>query len=84
MAGKTREASRETMADFPNGLDVEADWPEREADGEEEPLFADDITDDEEDPPPLPPPMPSLGELSASRQRVNLPDSQNYPSSKVI
>ena len=47
--------------------DVDACWPGEEADGEEEPLFADDITDDEGDPPPLPPPMPSLGEL---RQRV--------------
>lgn len=47
--------------------DVDECCPGEEADGEEEPLFADDITDDEGDPPPLPPPMPSLGEL---RQRV--------------
>ena len=45
-------------------------WPGGEADGEEEPLFADDLMDDEDEPPPLPPPMPSLGELSASRNRV--------------
>lgn len=52
------------MADSPQEFDVEAD-------GEEEPLFADDITDDEDDPPPLPPPLPSLGELSAmGRQTV--------------
>ena len=51
--------------------EVEAGWLGGEADGEEEPLFADDITDDDEDPPPLPPPMPSLGELSAQRQRVS-------------
>lgn len=55
------------MAEVEDG-DVDAGWPEGEVDGEEEPLFADDISDYEEDPPPLPPPMPSLGEL---RQRVS-------------
>ena len=55
------------MADSPN---VDTDWLGGEADGEEEPLFADDLMDDEDDPPPLPPPMPSLGELSANRHRV--------------
>ena len=59
--------------------DVEEGWPGGEADGDEEPLFADDITDDEDDPPPLPPPMPSLGELSASRPRV-IKDELHVPS----
>ena len=43
---------------------MDTGWPGGEADGEEEPLFADDLMDDEDDPPPLPPPMPSLGEFS--------------------
>lgn len=42
------------------------DSPEPEGafdlDGEEEPLFAEDLAD-EEDPPPLPPPMPSFDQL---------------------
>ena len=50
------------MAELPEDMDM--GWPGGEADGEEEPLFADDLMDDEDDPPPLPPPMPSLGEFS--------------------
>ena len=51
--------------------DVDMGLPDGEADGEEEPLFADDLMDyEEDDPPPLPPPMPSLGDLSANRNRV--------------
>jgi hypothetical protein len=53
------------MADSPEDMDM--GWPGGEADGEEEPLFADDLMDDEDDPPPLPPPMPSLGEFSGVR-----------------
>ena len=56
------------MADSPE--DMEMGWPGGEVDGEEEPLFADDLMDDEDDPPPLPPPMPSLGDLAANRNRV--------------
>lgn len=36
--------------------------------GEEEPLFADDLEDDDDDPPPLPPPMPSLSQLNSRQQ----------------
>lgn len=59
------------MADSrsPNG-DVDMGWLGCEVDGEDEPLFADDVMDDEDDPPPLPPPMPSLGELAANRSRI--------------
>ncbi len=65
------------MADFPG----DDDWGE--VDGEEEPLFADDIED--EDLPPLPPPMPSLAELSqtasgsaAATLRVNPNSEENF------
>lgn len=59
------------MADSAVDHEIEANWLEGgEADGEEEPLFADDLTDEEDDPPPLPPPMPTLGELTAGGQRV--------------
>ena len=55
------------MAELPEDMDT--GWPGGEADGEEEPLFADDLMDDDDDPPPLPPPMPSLGEFSGVSRR---------------
>ena len=44
------------MADSPEPLGA------FDLDGEEEPLFADDL-DEDDDPPPLPPPMPSFDQL---------------------
>lgn len=55
-----------------------------DVDGEEEPLFADDLDDLDDDPPPLPPPMPSLSQLSqrtnsrAANLRVNSNSEENF------
>lgn len=70
------------MADSPEDMDM--GWPGGEADGEEEPLFADDLMDDEDDPPPLPPPMPSLGELSASRNRLGVREKRHEKKKKFM
>ena len=70
------------MADFPD--DVDMGWLGGDADGEEEPLFADDLMDDEDDPPPLPPPMPSLGELSANRSRVGIEVGKRCDGRKLL
>ena len=61
---------------------LQADYPDFfEIDGEEEPLFADDLDDIDDDIPPLPPPMPSLSQLSDSRVaqfRVNSNSQENF------
>lgn len=55
-----------------------------DVDGEEEPLFADDLDDLDDNPPPLPPPMPSLSQLSqrtnsrAANLRVNSNSEENF------
>ena len=77
---RTSETQREgknmaeaAMAEWSGDSGVE------EEEGEEEPLFADDL----EDLPPLPPPMPSLSQLQAksnvcSYQFNSLPDNPEF------
>ena len=66
---------------------AETDYSMFEVDGEEEPLFADDLNDLDDDPPPLPPPMPSLSQLSqrtgsrAANLRVNSNSQENFGGS---